>query len=107
MERKVQGQPPQPSAGLQRLQTLGLRLAPADKPTIAWNAWQVVARTNGYHVSRESGSGAQTEALTNAVGRTKVFRSRMLAEQACAHHNFKATAEALSAPGSLLAKGGA
>lgn len=98
---------PHITPGVQRLQTLGLRLAPADKPAIAWNPWQVVPRAKGYHVSRESASGAHTEALTNQVGRTKVFRSRMLAEQACAHHNFKATAEALSASGPLAPKGGA
>jgi hypothetical protein len=97
----------QPSPGLKRLQTLGLRLAPADIPAVPWGRWQVVDRVNGcYHVSRESASGAKTEALTNAVGRTKIFRSRLLAEQACAHHNFKATAQALSAE-PLLANGGA
>lgn len=66
---------------------LGLRLPRTTIPAVVWCAWQVVERANGFHVSRESISGARTEALENAVGRTKVFRRRELALAACASAN--------------------
>jgi hypothetical protein len=111
MERTMQSnqqQPQQhPTPGLERLQRLGLRLAPASIPAVPWNRWQVVARPNGcFHVSRESASGAKTEAITNAVGRTTVFRSRAQAEKACAKANFTGECERLKAE-PLLAGGGA
>ena len=65
----------------------GLRIARPAQPVIAWNAWAVVDRANGFHVSRESASGAHHEALTNEVGRTRIFRKRPLAEQACTNAN--------------------
>ncbi len=67
--------------------SLGLRLAHTSKPAIAWLPWRVVARTHGFHVSRESASGARTQALLNTVGRTKVFRKRDHATAACAKAN--------------------
>lgn len=76
--------------------SLGLRLPSAAVPPISWNAWQVVERANGFHVSRESGSGTATEFLRNEVGGVKVFRKRALATAACAQANFTATAQRLS-----------
>ena len=74
---------------------LGLRLPPAARPTEAWGPWTVVARAHGFHVSRESANGARTEALTNEVGRTKIFRSAAKAQLACSATNFDATAQRL------------
>jgi hypothetical protein len=51
-------------------------------PTENWGPWAVIPRSNGFHVSRESANGTRTEALCNEVGRTKIFRSRALAEAA-------------------------
>lgn len=76
---------------------LGLRLPGAAIPPISWNAWQVVERAHGFHVSRESGSGIVTEFLRNEVGGLKVFRKRPLADAACAKANFTVTAQRLSA----------
>jgi hypothetical protein len=66
---------------------LGLRIPRPQQPAVVWNRWAVVAREHGFHVSRESASGARTEALTNEVGRTKIFRSKALADAACAQAN--------------------
>jgi|GEM_PF-6592366 len=71
------------SAQLTHAAPRGLRLAPADVPTVSWLPWQVVERTHGWHVSRESVSGARTEALRNEVRGVKVFRKRELAQAAC------------------------
>lgn len=63
---------------------LGLRLPPASLPAVAWSPWQVVDREHGFHVSRESGSGASVDFLRNEVREVKIFRKRELALAACA-----------------------
>jgi hypothetical protein len=68
-------------------QSLGLRLPAGAVPRESWLPWTVVERTNGFHVSREAANGARTEALTNAVGRTKIFRKREAAAAACGEAN--------------------
>jgi hypothetical protein len=70
---------------------LGLRIPRPQRPAIAWGRWVVVIREHGFHVSRESASGARTEALTNEVGRTKIFRSKLLADAACDKANGSAS----------------
>jgi hypothetical protein len=63
---------------------LGLRIARPAQPAIAWLPWQVVDRERGFHVSREAASGQHiAQALTNEVGKTKIFRKRELAQAAC------------------------
>jgi len=74
---------------------LGFRLPPPPAPAVSGEPWQVVERANGFHVSRESGSGA-TEFLRNEVRAVKVFRKRELAQAACAQANFTAEAARLS-----------
>ena len=69
---------------------LGLRLPRAMVPATTWGPWQVVARANGFHVSRESANDQRTEAHLNAVGRTMIFRRRELADAACAKLNAEA-----------------
>lgn len=86
---------------------LGLRLAPAAVPATAWNRWTVVARTHGFHVSRESANGTRTEALLNDVRKVKVFRSEKLAIEACNAANFAADAERLKAEPLMGGKAGA
>jgi hypothetical protein len=67
---------------------LGLRCrAPRTVDDTAWGPWGVVPRAHGFHVSREAVNGTRTEALTNEVGRTKVFRKRELADAACLRKN--------------------
>jgi hypothetical protein len=66
-----------------------LRLRASAVPSQSWGKWNVVPRTNGFHVSRESANGARTEALLNDVGRTKIFRRRELADAACTAANSK------------------
>jgi hypothetical protein len=85
---------------------LGLRLPPAQIPAVSWGRWEVVPRSNGFHVSRES-AGGRVEVLLNEVRKLKVFRSRPLADKACAAANFDATATALKAEPLLGGKGGA
>ena len=55
--------------------------APASIPD-AWKPWQVVPRALGFHVSRETESGAAREFLRNEVRGVKVFRKRELADAA-------------------------
>jgi hypothetical protein len=62
---------------------LGFRLPPAGVPTVSWLPWQVVERTNGFAVSRESVSGTAREWVRNEVRKAKVFRKRELAQAAC------------------------
>ena len=96
----------QPTTTQQRTKAIGLRLPASSIPAVAWGRWEVVPRAKGFHVSRESANGTRTEALTNEVGRIKVFRKHALAATACAQANFKADAERLSAEPMLSGKGG-
>lgn len=68
---------------------LGLRIPRPEQPAVAWLPWQVVDRDGGcFHVSREAASGQHIpQALTNEVGRIKIFRKRELAQAACAAAN--------------------
>lgn len=74
-------------AGTHALAGLGLRLPRSARPAELWQPWQVITRTNGFHVSREAANGQRTEALTNSVGRTHIFRKRELAQAACDRAN--------------------
>jgi hypothetical protein len=75
----------------------GLRLRPGTAPAVVWQAWQVTARAKGFHVSRESITGAQREFLRNEVSQVRVFRKLEKAQAACAQANFTTAAERLSA----------
>lgn len=76
-----------PHAGLPCVQRLADIASDEIDSWPAWQPWTVVVRAKGFHVSRESIDGARTEALLNDVRRTKVFRSRALAAQACSAAN--------------------
>jgi hypothetical protein len=85
----------QPHSAARDPRALGLRLprtaAPGATNSTTYTAWCVVERVNGcFHVSREArrpGEASRTEALLNAVGRTKVFRVRAAADLACSQAN--------------------
>jgi len=54
----------------------------ARAPTVAFLAWAVVARTNGFHVAREAADVTSREFLRNAVGKVTVFRAKERAQAA-------------------------
>jgi hypothetical protein len=83
----------------------GMRLPPVAR-SAGGAQWQVTDRANGFHVSREADDG-RTETLNNEVGKIRIFRKRMLAEQACAAANFDVTATRLKAEPLLGGQAGA
>jgi hypothetical protein len=105
-------QPNEPRSRAEAIASLGLRLPAASLPRalaapgVTWGSWQTVPRAKGFHVSRESSAG-QVEAILNTVGRTKVFRSQVLADKAAAAENFKTQATQLAREPLLGGKGGA
>jgi len=71
---------------------------PTDAPALPvaeWQSWQVVERTNGFHVARETRDGLERQFLINSIGKVKIFRQHATAtaaaDQANAQVNPKAT----------------
>lgn len=69
-----------PGGAAEMPRAFGLRLPAAQVPSVVWTPWQVVTRAHGFHVSRESISGAHTEFARNEVRAVKVFRSQEKAQ---------------------------
>lgn len=65
----------------------------ASEPSFTWNKWEVMphgadpAAARVFHVLRESKDGTRRETIRNEVGRTKMFRTRANADQACDEAN--------------------
>lgn len=63
---------------------------PTDAPAATapeWQSWQVVERTNGFHIARETRDGMDREFMHNAVGKVKIFRSIAAADAAAKQAN--------------------
>lgn len=68
-------------------QALTLPTGTLATPVVEWQSWQVVERTNGFHVARETRDGLDRQFLLNSVGKVKIFRQEETAQAAAAQAN--------------------